>query len=1004
MENQNQKKSYFQPGGSLPADSPTYVKRKSDDILYNYLKESKFCYILTARQMGKSSMRVRVSRRLEAEGYACVSIDLTSIGSLDTTTEQWYYSLLSKTCHDLKLPGEGLRNWWRENLDLSTVQRFSAFIQQVILKKIENNIVIFIDEIDYIMSLDRSKFSTDDFFAIIRHCYNSRADDPAYNRLTFTLLGVATPNDLMQDSTRTPFNIGYPVELELLDLKNSLPLKEGLDGVSVNSDDLLKVVFDWTGGHPYLTQKICSSICANPGRITDISSVDQLVGELFLTEEINDHNLQNVNNRILLHETYNIQMLEIIQRLLKMRKIESDDSDFAQLYLKLSGLVKSHNGYLVISNRIYETVFNEKWLTNAMGKIKRPFAQDMQRWLDLGKSKSAALRGEVLEQACKWAETREDITPTENEFLNFSRLVRQEERQKEIELLYSRKLKIRNRYLILALIIAIIAGIFAVYSAFIARDQALAAKKQSELTLQQKRIAESNLKKLKESLVTLSNIDDNCRQSIIEYLEQNPTLWGDLRKIASQEEINAQYERLLEKIVSRLETFKNQSGIIPGENTSDSEHSEFIEKRTKITDKEIKQIDQLAKKSGITIPSETKDKYPEIVYMTLKCPSMNKIERQYWFSIIPTMTPEQISRLREILETERKKLAEIDYKYENKLKGINLLNYLNELSKKKTKLNSTDGILEAIAVFDFKLDDARFKEIEKALFALKPKFSKVHDFQYVASQFYHHAKRPTLAVEFIKNALSERPQKIKYLECLAEYYKEQENFDEEQKVYEKILPILYKSISSVTVDNTRIQFADTLVKSALSKDNTKNFKDALKQCQKALEINRDLINKNRSKENLTRYFDNLWYAGHFADKVDNNGSLTFEYAKECASIGEELIKKFNDNSRNVGGAYSRLSWYSLFNNQYEEAIKSAKRGLELKPEKIWIFGNLAHGYLLSNQFEKAKEIYLKYKGKKIEEKLWEDAVMEDFEELKKAGITHPKMKAIEKLLGRAKNN
>jgi len=43
-----------------------------------------------------------------------------------------------------------------------------------------------VDEIDAVRSLP---FSTDEFFAAIRECYNRRTTDPAYERLTFCRLG-----------------------------------------------------------------------------------------------------------------------------------------------------------------------------------------------------------------------------------------------------------------------------------------------------------------------------------------------------------------------------------------------------------------------------------------------------------------------------------------------------------------------------------------------------------------------------------------------------------------------------------------------------------------------------------------------------------------------------------------------------------------------------------------------------------------------------------------------
>lgn len=45
---------------------------------------------------------------------------------------------------------------------------------------------------------------------------------------------------------------------------------------------------------------------------------------------------------------------------------------------------------------------------------------------------------------------------------------------------------------------------------------------------------------------------------------------------------------------------------------------------------------------------------------------MNLEERQYWVSILPIMTPEQIKNLEEILVHEKEQLAAIDAKYAEK--------------------------------------------------------------------------------------------------------------------------------------------------------------------------------------------------------------------------------------------------------------------------------------------------------------------------------------------------
>ena len=61
---------FFVAGGTLRTSDPSYVTRPADAELLQQLQAGEFCYVLTPRQMGKSSLMVRTAQRFALPVYA----------------------------------------------------------------------------------------------------------------------------------------------------------------------------------------------------------------------------------------------------------------------------------------------------------------------------------------------------------------------------------------------------------------------------------------------------------------------------------------------------------------------------------------------------------------------------------------------------------------------------------------------------------------------------------------------------------------------------------------------------------------------------------------------------------------------------------------------------------------------------------------------------------------------------------------------------------------------
>jgi hypothetical protein len=113
--------SFYVTGGTLRYDAPSYVERRADQDLLEGLLNGEFCYVLTARQMGKSSLMVRTARKLRESGVTVVVLDLTAIGQ-NLTPEQWYHGLLDAIGTQLGLEDD-LEALWGSQLELGPLQR-----------------------------------------------------------------------------------------------------------------------------------------------------------------------------------------------------------------------------------------------------------------------------------------------------------------------------------------------------------------------------------------------------------------------------------------------------------------------------------------------------------------------------------------------------------------------------------------------------------------------------------------------------------------------------------------------------------------------------------------------------------------------------------------------------------------------------------------------------------------------------------------------------------------
>ncbi|TRU60834.1 MAG: hypothetical protein EWV48_00150 [Microcystis aeruginosa Ma_QC_C_20070823_S13] len=416
--------NFYHVGGSVPLDAPSYIKREADDLFYNYLKNGQYCYVLNSRQMGKSSLWGQTQKRLQEDNIDCATIDLSSSGK-NISEDIWYRVLFEQLVKRFDLSiRDKQQAWWNEREYKSPINRLDQFVEEILLKEVSRPIVICFDEIDSVLSLN---FSTDAFFAWLRSCHEKRPHNRDYQRLTFCMLGVAAVSNFIQDNYRSPFNIGQDIRLSGFTIKDARKLAEGLQDKVPNPQGVLEEVIEWTGGQPFLTQKICHLISTSRTGFGGESPVNPInVGDFIQSQVISNwvsqdspEHLKTIRNRLLNNRVTGRRMLKLYQEILRNGEIPDDGSP-DQIELRLTGLVVQDQQKLKVYNKIYRNVFNETWVTTELNKIP-PYIDKYEVWLNSGEDATKLLSDQDLEEALKWSENQ-DINESEKRFLELSEI------------------------------------------------------------------------------------------------------------------------------------------------------------------------------------------------------------------------------------------------------------------------------------------------------------------------------------------------------------------------------------------------------------------------------------------------------------------------------------------------------------------------------------------------------------------------------------------------------
>jgi WD40 repeat protein len=317
--------------------------------------------VLGARGIGKSSLMHRVARRLRDSGELVAVVDLVQIGVLAErgSGRGWGMAIAERVAREVELDAD-VGPWWRANKKDES-ERLAEFFWRVVLANTTAPITVFFDglgataaELPFLREL----------LATVQSCYARRSAEPDFRRLSVVLVGSTSRRALVGSEGGSPLAVADVIELDDFSAAESYTLASGFGGEPEVAQALMDRVTVWTGGHPYLTQKVARGVIRKGGKLED---VERVVNEQVLAPGAaeSDPLLNHIRVWLTAKAPGTRRAAKLLRRLARGGRVAAPADPAVQERLQLSGVVAiDAQRRLVFRNRIFRELVGQ-WVKGA---------------------------------------------------------------------------------------------------------------------------------------------------------------------------------------------------------------------------------------------------------------------------------------------------------------------------------------------------------------------------------------------------------------------------------------------------------------------------------------------------------------------------------------------------------------------------------------------------------------------------------------------------------------
>ncbi|MBD2302307.1 AAA-like domain-containing protein [Nostoc sp. FACHB-190] len=247
LSDANQDTSPRYPNGSVPLGSPFYLERAplEEQVNQEIRKPGALVRIKAPREMGKTSLLMRILDSAKRQGYRTVSLNLEQVDQVILSDlNQFLRWLCANIARQLQLEAK-LDEYWDE--DLGSKISCTSYVEEYLLKSIGTPLVLALDEVNQIFEHPQV---AKDFLPLLRSWYEEAKRLPIWQKLRLIVVHsteIYVPLQLNQ----SPFNVGLPIQLNAFSKEEVQQLAQRYE-LDWSDGDEARQLMDLIGGHPSL--------------------------------------------------------------------------------------------------------------------------------------------------------------------------------------------------------------------------------------------------------------------------------------------------------------------------------------------------------------------------------------------------------------------------------------------------------------------------------------------------------------------------------------------------------------------------------------------------------------------------------------------------------------------------------------------------------------------------------------------------------------------------------